>query len=101
MLTIRKGRWWFKTRSYTKDGVHAKAAETFFKRVKEDSSAEDILKALAAAWKYEKFSSKKVTGNEEIKRLEKVLTPQVEDGALATVLNFKFYSLQGADDSIG
>jgi hypothetical protein len=50
----------------------------------------NIIKALAAAWRHEKFSSKKIIGKEELKRLEKVLTPQVEEGALSTVVDLHF-----------
>jgi hypothetical protein len=77
-LTTRpQGRWWFGSRAYTKDGVHAKSAETFFKEIKEESKMEDVIKVLAHTWPHEKYSSQKIEGGKELESLEKDISAEI------------------------
>ncbi|KZT33857.1 hypothetical protein SISSUDRAFT_1027300 [Sistotremastrum suecicum HHB10207 ss-3] len=71
-LPLLVGRWWFGSRSYTKDGVHAKTAESFFKTLREESTLEDTIRTLATAWKFEKQRNavpSKPSSDQEINRL--------------------------------
>ncbi|GJJ07811.1 hypothetical protein Clacol_002016 [Clathrus columnatus] len=48
------GRWWFGSRSYTKDGVRVETAELFFKSIREDISDSELLILLGKALANEK-----------------------------------------------
>ncbi|KAI5125002.1 hypothetical protein M0805_007426 [Coniferiporia weirii] len=53
VLPVIVGKWWFGNRIKTKDGVHAKTAEIFFKNIKEDSGVNDLLVCLGRAFDIE------------------------------------------------
>lgn len=48
------GRWWFGSRSYTKDGVRVDTAELFFKSIREDISDSEVVQLLGKALAKEK-----------------------------------------------
>ncbi|KAF8516677.1 Sec63 Brl domain-containing protein [Gautieria morchelliformis] len=52
-LPILVGRWWFGSRNVTKDGVHARTAELFFKSIKEDMGETDIVLSVGNALPWE------------------------------------------------
>ena len=53
LLPLIVGKWWFGNKIKTKDGVHVKSAEIFFKNVKEDSTISDLLSYLGRAYEVE------------------------------------------------
>ena len=68
------GRWWFGNRQKTKDGVHAESAAAFFKSIKEESSVEEVITALAKAYKWEVAATKP---NAELDKLEIAIKAQL------------------------
>lgn len=70
-VTITKGRWWFGSRNYTKDGVQARTAEFFFKAIKEEMPEKDIMQSLGSAFPWERPIKPKTTSEraaDEIRR---------------------------------
>lgn len=70
------GRWWFGSRSNTKDGVKSRTAETFFKGLTEDDSLMDVTTLYAKGWSVEADKSKATPAAETALReeVEKRLT---------------------------
>ncbi|KAJ7918737.1 Sec63 Brl domain-containing protein [Mycena leptocephala] len=59
VLPVLVGRWWFGNREKTKDGINALSAAVFFKTLTEEATEADVVRVLAAAYPFEKFSSVK------------------------------------------
>lgn len=53
LLPLIVGRWWFGNKIRTKDGVHVKSAEIFFKNIKEDTNIKELLDCLGRAYEIE------------------------------------------------
>ncbi|KAF8306252.1 hypothetical protein DL93DRAFT_2065614 [Clavulina sp. PMI_390] len=53
LLPYLVGRWWFGSRQHTKDGVHARTAESFFKALGEDDTVQDVVRTLSQGFQYE------------------------------------------------
>lgn len=78
-LPVLVGKWWFGSRQYTKDGVKARTAETFFKSVKEESSLDDLIATLSKAWQFESDSPIKNFNAAEVTKLESQITQALGD----------------------
>ncbi|KAF8189741.1 Sec63 Brl domain-containing protein [Pholiota molesta] len=70
------GRWWFGSRQKTKDGINAKSAAAFFKSMKEESSAEELVSALGKAYKWEMPASK-TKASDELNSLEEAIKEEL------------------------
>lgn len=78
-LPVLVGKWWFGSRQYTKDGVKARTAETFFKDVKEEDTADDLIGIISKAWQFESNSPNKAPREAEIANLENQITKTLGD----------------------
>lgn len=59
VLPTLVGRWWFGNRQKTKDGIQARSATAFFKTLTEESTEADVVRVLAAAYRFETVPSVK------------------------------------------
>jgi len=82
------GRWWFSSRQFTKDGVKARTAETFFKSTKEEDTVDDIVGVLAKGWQFEADSVSSST--EEISRLEALVQATLGSDTWDKLTNVSF-----------
>jgi translocation protein SEC63 len=48
------GRWWYGTRSLTKEGIEAETATRYFRAVKENGNEGDVINMLASSHEFEK-----------------------------------------------
>lgn len=53
LLPYYVGRWWFGSRLFTKDGVQARTAESFFKGLGEDDTIIDVVRTFAQGSQFE------------------------------------------------
>jgi translocation protein SEC63 len=72
-LPFLVGKWWYGSRQYTKDGVKGRTAELFFKTVKEESEADELVQTVSKAWRFEGGAELKAPPEMEIKDLKKVV----------------------------
>lgn len=70
------GRWWFGSRSKTKDGVSTRSAALFFRSIKEDSTLEELVATVGRAYEYESDNIKSTSSevSSELDTLEKTIT---------------------------
>lgn len=66
-----QGRWWFGSRSRTKDGVQAATASQFFKEVAEDVTPQSLLQSLSKGFETERGELLKSWTTDEFKLVEK------------------------------
>ncbi|TFK66638.1 hypothetical protein BDN72DRAFT_799683 [Pluteus cervinus] len=75
-LPILVGRWWFGNREKTKDGVNAKSAAAFFKTLKEEANADEVVGTLGKAYQWERQVSAKV--DQDLDALEKEIAAKAQ-----------------------
>jgi translocation protein SEC63 len=66
-----QGRWWFGSRSRTKDGVQAATASQFFKEVTEEVTPQNLLQSLSKGFETERGELLKAWTTDEFKSVEK------------------------------
>jgi translocation protein SEC63 len=66
-----QGRWWFGSRSRTKDGVQAATASRFFKEVTEEVTPQDLLQTLSKGLETERGELLKSRTTDAFKSVEK------------------------------
>lgn len=73
------GRWWFGSQQKTKEGIHARSAAAFFLSLREDSSLDETLVALAQAYQWDRPSQKKSSEiDAAIDSLDKAIGSKIE-----------------------
>lgn len=71
------GRWWFSSREITKDGINARTAAEFFKSLREDSGADQVLSTLGKSFSWELSSRSSSVDAAELQRLDDQLASKV------------------------
>lgn len=66
-----QGRWWFGSRSRTKDGVQAATASQFFKEVTEEVTPQNLLQSLSKGLETERGALLRSWTTDEFKSVEK------------------------------
>lgn len=81
VLPYSVGRWWFRSREFTKDGILNDTAAKFFLNIKEDSSFADAVQVLAMASEFERLleSHDKVVKSRSFDKLQNMVKKQLAD----------------------
>jgi translocation protein SEC63 len=58
LLPAIVGRWWYGTRSVTKEGIETETASRYFQAVKETAGEQDVIDILASSHEYEVYLKK-------------------------------------------
>ncbi|KAG9016960.1 secretory subunit [Tulasnella sp. JGI-2019a] len=80
LLPVFVSRWWYGSRKYTKDGVLGTTAQLFFKKVREETSNNELIQLLARAWDIE-------DGSKDIKPASGQVLSKLEADVKAVVGN--------------
>ncbi|ORZ36855.1 Sec63 Brl domain-domain-containing protein [Catenaria anguillulae PL171] len=70
LLPWRIGKWWYKTRKYTKDGVLSKSMGTLFKRTHEETGLKSMMVTLAQCAEFGDNDNVPFRGDADIKQCE-------------------------------
>ncbi|KAG8836210.1 secretory subunit [Serendipita sp. 399] len=90
LLPYLVGKWWFGSRSRTKDGVHAKTAGIFFKDMSEDATPATLVSSLSRGLEVEKPQLlKRFKLSDEIRALEQQVHQKLGSAADAIYSNLK------------
>lgn len=80
-LPFSVGRWWFRSREFTKDGILNDTAAKFFLNIREDSSFADAVQVLAMASEFERLLDRhnKIVKSSHFDRLQNMVKKQLAD----------------------
>ncbi|KAG8826554.1 secretory subunit [Serendipita sp. 411] len=89
LLPYLVGKWWFGSRSRTKDGVHSKTAGIFFKDITEDATPATLVSSLSKGLEVEKPHLLKRLKLDDIRSLQEQVSQKLGATASAIYANLK------------